>query len=80
MDFYTNLIVSDSDKIIEEENELNAELSMLLFDKLSNCNFYLFACRDRKEPALDEGEDSAGEAVQLNSYLIFVTKATRILV
>ena len=55
VDFSTNLIVSDSDKIIEEENELDAELSMLLFDKLSICNLYLFACRDRKEPALDEG-------------------------
>ena len=46
-----------SDESIEEEDELDAELSRLLIDKLSICNLQLFACRYRKEPILEESED-----------------------
>ena len=42
----------ESDEMILGELEL--ELSRLLIDKLRICNLYLFACRYRKEPALDE--------------------------
>ena len=45
----------ESDESIEEEDELDSELSRLLIDKLKLQ--FIIACRYRKKPALDEGKD-----------------------
>ena len=45
----------ESDESIEEEDELDAELSSLLIDKLKLQ--FIIVCRYKKEPALDEGKD-----------------------
>ena len=45
----------ESAESTEEEDELDAELSRLLIDKLKLQ--FIFVCRYRKEPALDEGKD-----------------------
>ena len=45
----------ESDESIEEEDELGAELSRLLIDKLKLQ--FIIVCRYRKESALDEDKD-----------------------
>ena len=45
----------ESDESIEEEDELDAELSRLLIDKLKLQ--FIIVCRYRKESALDEDKD-----------------------
>ena len=45
----------ESDESIEEEDELDVELSRLLIDKLKLQ--FLIVCRYRKESALDEDKD-----------------------
>ena len=47
----------ESDQSIEEDDELDAELSRSLIDKIRICNSKLFACMYREESALEEGED-----------------------
>ena len=45
----------ESDESIEEEDELDAELSLLLIDRLKLQ--FIIVCRYKKRPALDEGKD-----------------------